>query len=51
VTLTLINGGVWKEEYLRRALLNKHQTRIILAETLKGEKLLDGFGPDIAEAA
>lgn len=51
VTLTLINGGVWKDEYLRRALLNKQQTRIILEETLKGEKLLDGCGPDIAEAA
>lgn len=51
VTLTLINGGKWREEFLRRALLTKQQTRIILQETLKGETLLDGCGPDIAEAA
>lgn len=37
LTLTLINGGVWKDEYLRRALLTKQQVRTILQETIKGE--------------
>lgn len=40
LTLALINDGVWKDEYLRRALLTKQQTRIILRETQNGESLL-----------
>lgn len=44
LTLTLINNGVWKHEYLQKALLTKQQTRIILLETLKGEDLLNDQG-------
>lgn len=44
LTLTLINGGDWKDEYLRRALLTKQQTRTILQETIKGEDCFEDPG-------
>lgn len=49
LTLALINGGVWKDEYLRRALLTKQQTRTILEETIKGEDCFED--PDLEPLA
>lgn len=37
LTTTLENGGAWKDEYLRKAVLSEAAVAQILSETLKGE--------------